>query len=113
MARWWKETGRFGNGEHSTLLPSQRYYVHVCSFTFVFGSLAEIPKYIEHYQTKILPSSRMDMSKMPPRHHWEAQCWHETLPLRLREEGKRQEVVKALTEALADFRKREVKKPGR
>lgn len=66
MARWYKEAARLSLGQHPTLLPSWRYYVHVCSFTFVFSSPDEIPPYIEHYQTKILPSSRMDMSTMPP-----------------------------------------------
>jgi len=115
MARWYKEAARFSCGQHPTLLPSWRYYVHVCSFTFVFASVDEIPQYIEHYQTKILPSSRIRGYRVGSQYgdHWEVQRWHERLPLRLREEGKRQEVIRALTEALADFRKQDAKRTRR
>lgn len=107
MARWWKQKDRYTD----TLRPRWNYYVSVCSFMFHFNSPEEIPKYIEHYQTKILPSRRLP-GPIPGRQwgdHEEARRWYERLPLRLRDESKRHQVVKALSEALADFRKQEAR----
>lgn len=78
------------------------YYVYVRSFTFAFYSLAMIQEYLDYYNTKILPS-RMGGSI------WvgEPQTKLNRLPLRLRNEAKRHQVIKALTKALYEFRKQE------
>lgn len=78
------------------------YYVYVCSFTFAFYSLAMIQEYLDYYNTKILPS-HMGSS------FWvgEPQEKLNRLPLRLRNESKRHQVIKALTKALYEFRKQE------
>jgi hypothetical protein len=118
MARWWREKASYGG---TSLKPLWSYYVSVCSFRFHFTTPDQIPKYIEFYQTKVLPSSRLPgFGDYPMRHHrfgdprfgdhWECQRWYERLPLYLREESKRQRVVKALTEAYADFQKQDAKK---
>ena len=111
MARWYKQKQAFTN----SFTPEWHYYVSVCSFTFHFNSLDAIPRYIEHYQTKILPGSRLPGPIPGPR--WgdrqEALPWYATLPLRLRDESKRHRVAKALTDALADFRKQETRERGK
>lgn len=80
------------------------YYVYVCSFTFAFYSLNMIREYLAYYETKILPSrAKSSIWVGEPQ-------WHlNRLPLRLRAEGKRQRVIKALTKALAEFSKQEAK----
>lgn len=117
MARWWKEDYDPKNPthedrmtasalppslprEHSPLVPTPVYFVSVCSFGFVFRSLDQLRACLEFYQTKILPSKRLPIGGGDS---WEYQRWWERLPLYLREESKRQKVVKALTEALAEF----------
>ena len=108
MARWWKEQQRYESPD--TLKPTWRYCVNVCSFTFVFSVLEEIPSYINHYQTKVLPSCRLPG---PFKGAWGDHYDHQTafmrLPLRLRDESKRHKIVKALEKALIDFQKQETK----
>ena len=113
MARYWKEKLK---GKQNLLL-NWRYYVHVCSFTFVFASLSEIEEYRDYFSQKIHPSSADDVDWRncrwwtPPNErgfswaldHWERQSRFDRLPLFLFEEPKRQKVVKALNEALKKF----------
>ena len=110
MARWWKERAHkepYLDYKGNRVNQPFWYYVYVCSFTFHFGSLEDIRLYIEHYETKIFPSSRIPNFVRGPLHgdHGEAQRWHENLPLRLREGTRREKVIKALKAALADFEK--------
>ena len=83
-----------------TLLRSQVYFVRVCSFTFQFHSIQQIQACLDYYTRKIQPSSRVDIGAAD---HWECERWFERLPLFLREESKRQRVVKALRDALKKF----------
>jgi hypothetical protein len=55
----------------------------------------------DFYDRKIQPGSRQDIGAAD---HWECERWFERLPLYLREEPKRQKVVKALAEALEIFK---------
>lgn len=83
-----------------TLLQRQVYFVRVCSFTFEFHSLQQIQTCLDFYEQKIQTSSRRDIGAAD---HWECERWFERLPLYLREESKRQKVIKALREALKKF----------
>jgi hypothetical protein len=83
-----------------TLIPRLIYFVSVCSFTFEFHSIKQIQTCLDYYSRKIQPSSR---EKIGAADHWECQRWFERAPLFLREERKRQQVVKALEQALAKF----------
>ena len=83
-----------------TLLQRQVYFVRVCSFTFQFHSIQQIQACLDYYARKIQPSSRLDIGSADT---WECLRWFERLPLFLREEPKRQRVVKALTAALEQF----------
>ena len=78
------------------------YYVRVCSFTFAFFSLFMLEEYLAYYAQKTLPSSRRAGVWIG-----EPQTRFDRLPLRLREEPKRRRVVKALTDALTQFRRLE------
>ncbi len=84
-----------------------RYYVYVCGFTFQFTSLEQIPRVIDHYETKILPGSRLHscIPGLKYGDHEECQRWHQRLPLRLREGTRRQKVIIALRAAAVDFMK--------
>ena len=84
-----------------TLLQRQVYFVRVCSFTFQFHSIQQIQACLEYYDRKIQPSSREHIGAMD---HWECERWFERLPLFLREEPKRQRVVKTLRDALKRFK---------
>lgn len=91
--------------EHSILLyglavPEWIYYVHVCGFTFAFYSLEMIQAFLDYYSTKILPSRAQDA---PHCNNDLRQNVFNRLPLYLREEPKRQKVVKALQRALKEF----------
>lgn len=121
MARIWKE--RFDSLKHSsvpdalpdattsihrhltapTLIPHEIVFVHVCSFTFRFDSKAQLERVLAFYEQKILPSSRVSESQLGGCDHWEAQRWFERLPQFLREEPKRQKVLRALREAVPYF----------
>jgi hypothetical protein len=82
--------------------PEEVLFVRVCSFTFAFLSAKEIQEYLDYYSKKTHPSSaRPDL----PESGWEYQTKFERLPLYLREEPKRQLVVKALSRAMAEFDK--------
>lgn len=83
-----------------TLIQRKVYFVRVCSFTFEFHSLQQIQTCLGFYERKIQPSSRCEIGAAD---HWECERWFERLPLFLREESKRQRVVKALRDALKKF----------
>jgi len=125
MARWWKETYNPQNLEHDDkmwgagwpyngteyalettsdagIIPIWVYFVTVCSFTFTFRSLDQLRACQKFYEQKILDSSRIDLGAAD---NWEVQTWYQRLPLYLREEPKRQKVIKALGHALTEFNK--------
>jgi hypothetical protein len=95
------ESSKVDHHKAPTLLQRQVYFVRVCSFTFQFHSLQQIQACLDYYARKIQPSSRQDIGAAD---HWECERWFERLPLFLREESKRQRVVKALREALEKFK---------
>jgi len=123
MARIWKE--RFDPVKHGglpysspdvsqsiaqhyrapTLTPHEVVFVHVCSFTFRFDAEEQLRKVLEYYERKVQPSSREPLEVVALRggDHGESQRWFERLPLFLREEPKRQKVIKALREAISQF----------
>jgi hypothetical protein len=85
----------------ASLQTHRAFLVRVCSFTFTFQSLEQLQTCFDFYDRKIQPSSRRDLCGND---HWECERWFERLPLYLREEPKRQKVVKALAEALETFK---------
>jgi hypothetical protein len=85
----------------STLLQKRVFFVRVCSFTFQFHSLQQVQACLDYYDRKLQPSSRCNIGAMD---HWECEHWFEKLPLFLREEPKRQKVIKALRNALETFK---------
>lgn len=86
------------------LVPRWVFFVRVCSFTFEFHSLNQIEACLRYYSEKIHPSTRLPVyTENLGGDHWEMQRWFEQLPMYLREEPKRQRIVKALTSALAQF----------
>jgi len=95
------ESSTDDNDRAPTLLRRQVYFVRACSFTFQFHSIQQIQACLDYYSRKIQPSSRVDIGAAD---HWECERWFERLPLFLREEPKRQQVVKALTAALKQFK---------
>ena len=100
MARVWRVT-KGSIGGHTS---RWTYYVRVCAFTFTFSSVEEIAEYLEYYQRKIHPgNARPNVNIVPHGDHEENQSKFMRLPLYLREEPKRQKVVKALEKALAEF----------
>jgi hypothetical protein len=123
MARIWKEAfesvkhGGLPDGLPDAVEPLRRHwtaptlishdvvFVSVCSFTFRFYSRQQLERVLNHYEQKVVPSSREPESVWGLRggDHSEAQRWFERLPLFLREEPKRLKVVKALRDALKMF----------
>ena len=85
----------------ASLQTHRAFLVRVCSFTFIFQSIEQLQACFDFYDRKIQPSSRRDLCGYD---HWECERWFERLPLYLREEPKRQKVVKALAEALETFK---------
>lgn len=88
------------------IIPEWVYCVHVCGFTFQFWSVQQIQACLDFYSQKIHPSSRIEVSEellyhIPSRSM--LQRWYDRLPLYLRKENKRQQVVKALERALKQF----------
>jgi hypothetical protein len=79
-------------------------FVRVCSFTFRFRSVEELRECTAFYSKKVHPSRRSAEAAKAVRagemSRWEAESWHERLPLYLREEPKRLRVLAALQEAL-------------
>ncbi|HLU08313.1 MAG TPA: hypothetical protein VK003_01495 [Oceanobacillus sp.] len=120
MARIWKEKldlerhrdymrYPFARGSHRNAIPKAPpdkliekwvYFVDVCSFTFQFHSIEQIQECLDYFSQKPIPSSGKSGGKqLEP--YWRA--WHERLPMWLKEEPKRQKVVKALERALTEF----------
>jgi hypothetical protein len=111
MARYWREKGKGGCGDRHAaplpayarnLVPRNAIAVRVCSFTFYFDSKEEIYEYIQFFQKKTHPTSRVPASMLPNcvYRHWHSQRWYERLPLFLQEEAKREKVLKALRQAV-------------
>ena len=104
--------------KENALVPNWTYFVEVCGFTFHFNSLEQIEGYLNYYQKKIHPSSadgiawgRLyskgndgEVRFLSRGDHWERQTPFDELPLYLREEPKRQKVIKALERALQQWR---------
>jgi hypothetical protein len=120
MARIWKEkidtekyldfrSGHQRGGQMRTVPQDASgnrwvYFVRVCSFTFQFVELNHIREYLNYFSQKPLPSSGKRGGKaLEP--YWRA--WHERIPMWLKEEPKRQKIVKALQRALEVFEKSE------
>lgn len=101
MSRQWKFPT-----DKNAIVPDWVYYVEVCGFTFRFHSLKQVEEYLAYYQQKIHPSSAdgADRSGYFAGDHWERQSRFDELPLYLREEPKRLQVVKALERALKQWR---------
>jgi hypothetical protein len=88
------------------IIPEWVYCVYVCGFTFQFWSVQQIQACLDFYSQKLHPSSRIELSEAQISHlpnRWSIQRWYDRLPLYLRKEGKRQQVVKALEKALEQF----------
>ncbi len=85
------------------LVPVYTYFVRVCGFTFQFGSVAQIDAALDYFKKKLHPSSRMPNYEWLKFERYWVQRWYERLPGYLRQESKRQKVVKALEEAAEMF----------
>ena len=84
-----------------TLLPRAVHFVRVCSFTFEFHSLEQIRVCLAYYERKLQATSRLPVESGDyGGDQSETQRWFERLPLYLREEPKRRQVVKALRAAM-------------
>src|SRR5688572_15628575 len=80
-----------------TLEPHRVLLVRVARFTFELHSVAQLQACQVYYSAKHLPSSRMPVETGDyGGDHSEVQRWFERLPLYLREEPKRIQVVAAL-----------------
>lgn len=112
MARYWRAKGKGGCGDRQATAPTPKYArnllardaiaVSVCSFTFYFDTKEQISEYIQFFEKKTHPSSRVPASMLPNcvYRHWHSQRWYERLPLYLQEQPKREKVLKALREAV-------------
>ena len=79
-------------------------FVQVCGFTFEFHGREQVEACREYYARKVLPSRRLPVyTQNLGGDHWETQRWFDRLPLYLREEPKRQKVVKVLEQALSQW----------
>lgn len=90
----------------TTLMPHYVLLVRVAGFTFTFHSMTQLRECLSFYERKLHPSRRSSAHANAVRGGevcWrlEVERWHERLPLYLREEPKRQEVVSALRSAVA------------
>ena len=84
-----------------TLEPHHVVFVRMAGFTFEFHSVEQVTACRAYYAQKHHPTSRLPVQsghQGGDRH--ETQRWFERLPLYLREEPKREQVVAALDEAL-------------
>jgi hypothetical protein len=80
-------------------------FVRVCGFTFRFHTTEELIACLEFYEQKLHPSSRSAEAAAAVADEtvgwrWHVERWYERLPLYLREEPKREQVVAALAKAL-------------
>lgn len=89
-------------------LPTWLYFVHVCSFRFVFVSLSQINEYREFYALPLKPSFRYTDAANGEHNLWanvRQRSYFHKLPLYLWENGKRERVVAALDRAIRTFAK--------
>lgn len=87
-----------------TLMPHQVLFVRVSGFTFEFHSKEQVRATLDFYSRKIQPSGRLSVGGGEyGGDQSETQRWFERLPLYLREEPKRKEVVKALERAMREY----------
>ena len=96
---------RVRHGRTPTLVGHRVIFVRVCSFTFEFHSIEEIRACAAYYSSKLQPSSQCPAAARAVHDgavawRWEVERWYERLPLYLREEQKRVQVVSALEHAL-------------
>ena len=80
------------------MMPSYRYCVQVCGFTFVFDSVETVREYLAYYREKLITPVRGVEGD-----HWESQTRFQELPRYLHDEKRRPKVVAALTRALEAF----------
>ena len=111
MARIWKEKcDPKRHRDHSSsgvthdrpLQTEWAYLVNVCGFTFEFGSVDQTREHLAFFGRKIHASSR-DPAWARDNEKGEWQQPVARLPLYLREEPKREKVVRALTRAVEQF----------
>lgn len=105
--RMWGEGCEPEKTPDANLIPKWVYFVNVCSFTFEFHSVNQIETCYEFYSKKIRPSSCIPENDLWQYggDHSETQRWFERLPQRLFKEPKRLKVLKALKQAIDEFKK--------
>ena len=91
----------------TTLMPHHVLMVRVAGFAFEFHSMTQLRECLSFYDRKLHSTSRSSVRGYAVRSGevcWrrEVERWHERLPLYLREEPKRQEVLSALRSAVAE-----------
>jgi hypothetical protein len=111
MAKHWKEaldpTRHVDHFVAGGSVPRRRtrgdeysYFVRVAGFTFEFASVAQIRVALERFSTPIQPSSRQPVFE-PEKGHW--QPWDARLPAKILSGSRRERVVRALRDALAEL----------
>src|SRR5262249_20872239 len=87
-----------------TLIPYRVCLVTVCGFTFEFHSVTQLQVCLDYYSREHHPSSRLPVSSGDyGGHHTETPRSFEQLPQYLLELPKRDKVVAALKQALAEY----------
>jgi hypothetical protein len=104
---WYVDNAQLERQKHSGgLIPYKVCLVEVCGFQFIFHSVMQAELCLEYYLKEHQPSSRLPVytENLGGDHH-ETQRWYEKLPVRLLEKSKRPKVIKALTNAVAEYEK--------
>ena len=104
--RMWGDGLCVSRSKAPTIVPDLVYFVRVCSFTFEFHSIPQIEACLAFYRQKIHPTSRIPWEQMI---EWggdneEVQRWFDRLPMQLQDNHRRPKVVKALENALENFK---------
>jgi len=108
MARISKEPSKKCN-DAGNLIRRNAIVVRVASFAFRFETVEQLRECIQYYEKKTHPSSRISARTLARElgkdwrnlRGWDVERWFERLPMYLREEPKRQKVLKALSNTLA------------
>lgn len=90
-------------GRAPTLESHPVLFVRVCGVTLVFHARYQLDACLDLFRRKLHPSSRLPVyAENYGGDHSETQRWFERLPMYLREEPKRLQVVRALEQALTE-----------
>jgi hypothetical protein len=83
------------------LIAAWSYFVRAGGVTLEFASTAQLSQALEFFSEKIHPSSADPHANANEKGEWQA--WHARLPKGLARESSRQQIVKSLRAALAEY----------